>query len=180
VNQRSVIRNEVQAIIRFDKVEGDHQSDVLAWIDSGADLCRVAKPATPSKHLVSYFVLIDDGHYLLVHHRNAQMWLPTGGHVEEGEHPRDTVFREAKEELGINAELLHDSPILITCTQTQGLTAGHTDVSLWYTVRGDRTQDPTWDEGEFLDVNWFERNSIPFGLSDPHLGRFVDKLERIT
>jgi 8-oxo-dGTP pyrophosphatase MutT (NUDIX family) len=38
---------------------------------------------------------------LLVDHKNARLWLPTGGHVEEGEDPRATVVRELKEELGL-------------------------------------------------------------------------------
>ncbi|MEE3919135.1 NUDIX domain-containing protein [Micromonospora sp. BRA006-A] len=31
------------------------------------------------------------------------MWLPSGGHVEPGEHPADTVRRELREELGVAA-----------------------------------------------------------------------------
>ena len=33
----------------------------------------------------------------------ASLWLPTGGHVEPGEDPSDTVERECQEELGIPA-----------------------------------------------------------------------------
>lgn len=112
---RSRIRREVECIKPLDQTERDHQSDALAWIDSGAELFRLEKPAIPPKHLVSYFVLIDADHYLLVHHRNAQLWLPTGGHVDPGEHPRQTLFREATEELGVEVTLLRDEPILVTC-----------------------------------------------------------------
>ena len=89
---RSRIRREVECIKPLDQMERQHQEDTLAWINSGAELCRLEKPARPPKHLVSYFVLIDADNYLLVHHRNAQLWLPSGGHVDPGEHPRETVF----------------------------------------------------------------------------------------
>ena len=45
--------------------------------------------------------IVDGDHVLLVDHRMAQLWLPNGGHVEPGEHPRDTVVRELKEEIGL-------------------------------------------------------------------------------
>src|ERR1044072_5276694 len=98
---RSAMRAEVASIVPFDSLERGHCEDALAWIDSGAELCRVQKPATPPKHLVSYFVLVDhhQDHVLRVDHKNAELRLPTGGHVEPGEHPRATVARELREEL---------------------------------------------------------------------------------
>ena len=90
---RYSIRGEVASIKPLDEVERIHQADALAWIDSGAPLCRTAKPATPPKHLVSYFAVVDEDNILLVDHKSAQLWLPPGGHVEPGEHPRETVKR---------------------------------------------------------------------------------------
>ena len=97
---RSAIRQEVASIEPFDAIEHAHRQDVLAWIDAGAELCRLHKPATPAKHLVAYFVLVDEDHVLLVDHKNARLWLPSGGHVEPGEHPRATVARELEEDSG--------------------------------------------------------------------------------
>jgi 8-oxo-dGTP diphosphatase len=97
---RAAIRREVASIRPFDEQEAIHRADALAWIDSGAPLFRYAKPATPPKHLVSYFAVVDGTHILLVDHKNAQLWLPPGGHVEPEEYPRKTVERELFEELG--------------------------------------------------------------------------------
>ncbi len=66
---RQHIYNEVKAIIPLDKHEEQDQHAVLAWINSGVDLCRVEKPATPPKHLVAYFVLVDGDYLLLVNHK---------------------------------------------------------------------------------------------------------------
>lgn len=100
VGMRAHIRNELTAITPLDATEREHLADALAWVDSGAELCRVVKPATPPKHLVSYFAVVDGEHIVLVDHKNAKLWLPTGGHVVPGEHPRTTVLREFEEELG--------------------------------------------------------------------------------
>src|SRR5687767_6375732 len=92
-HMRAVVRAELEAIVPFDALESEHLSDALDWVDSGAELFRVAQPATPPKHLVSYFAVVDSEHILLVDHKNAQLWLPAGGHVEPLEHPRATVER---------------------------------------------------------------------------------------
>jgi 8-oxo-dGTP diphosphatase len=118
-------------------------------------------------------VLIDGDYVLLVDHINAELWLPTGGHVDPDENPRETVKREAFEELGIEANFMYPSPIFLTVTETVGLTAGHTDVSLWYVLRGDRTEQLDFDGSEFREVRWFHRNHVPLDRSDPHMERFL-------
>lgn len=173
---RQAIRDELSSIVPLDALERSQIADALAWIDSGVELCRLAKPATPPQHLVSYFVVVDDDHVLLVDHRNAQRWLPPGGHVEEGEHPRATVLRELQEELGIVASHPIAAPLMLTVTTTVGLTAGHTDVSLWYVVRADRTALMQFDEDEFLSIRWFRFDEVPYERAEPHLKRFLGKL----
>ena len=174
---RSTIRAEVALIEPIDGMEREHIADTLAWIDSGVELCRLEKPATPPKHLVSYFALIDGEHVLLVDHKHAQLWLPSGGHVESGEHPRATVARELREELGIELkQQLLGPPLMLTCSLTVGTTAGHTDVSLWYVVNADRRRPIQFDTEESNSVRWFSFNEARVARSDPHLGRFLSKL----
>jgi len=173
---RAAIRKEVELIQPLDEMERESKLDVLAWIDSGAELCRLEKPATPPKHLISYFAVVDDDHLLLVDHINAELWLPTGGHVDPGEHPRDTVLREAEEELSIEGEFLGEGPIFVTITETVGKTAGHMDVSLWYVLRGDRKASLDFDDSEFHEVRWFHKNDVPLDRTDKHMSRFLQKL----
>jgi 8-oxo-dGTP pyrophosphatase MutT (NUDIX family) len=176
---RQKIYSEIESIVPLDALEAAHRADALAWVASGAELCRLAKPATPAKHLVSYFAVIHAQSILLVDHKNAQLWLPSGGHVESGEYPRETVTRELFEELGFEAPHPIGSPLMITSSETVGLTSGHTDVSLWYLVHVDRKQSITYDEAEFNDVQWFDFSEIPYERSDPHMRRFIEKL-RLT
>jgi 8-oxo-dGTP pyrophosphatase MutT (NUDIX family) len=173
---RKQIRNEFSSIHPFDTVERNDIAACLTWIDSGVELCRLARPATPPMHLISYFAVIDDDHVLLVDHRNAQLWLPAGGHVEPGEHPRVTVARELEEEFGFAAPHAIGAPMFVTVTETVGLTAGHTDVSLWYVVHASRQQTIRFDEREFHGVRWFRFDEVPFERADPQLKRFLNKL----
>lgn len=176
------IHQQIAAIVRaiqpHDTLEADHIRDTLAWIESGAPLYRIDKPATPPKHLVSYFVLLDphNRQLLLVDHRKAGLWLPSGGHVEPGEHPRAAVERELWEELQIAARFMFPEPLFLTVTQTVGQTAGHTDVSLWYVLQGDCRQPLMYDAEEFAGVAWFPLDGLPLQRSDPHMARFGAKL----
>jgi 8-oxo-dGTP pyrophosphatase MutT (NUDIX family) len=43
---------------------------------------------------------------LLIHHRQLDKWLPLGGHIELDEDPEQAALREAKEESGLDVELL--------------------------------------------------------------------------
>jgi hypothetical protein len=70
----------VGAIEPWDDPERAHLKTAMRWIASEAPLYRVRKPDVPAMHLVSYFVVLDDTHgqLLLVAHRKAGLWLPTG------------------------------------------------------------------------------------------------------
>lgn len=56
-------------------------------------------------------LIVDEESLLLLYHRKLNSWLPPGGHVEEGELPHEAALREAKEETGLDVELLVDDPM---------------------------------------------------------------------
>jgi 8-oxo-dGTP pyrophosphatase MutT (NUDIX family) len=58
---------------------------------------------------VAIFVVLD-GKILLIHHRKLNKWLPLGGHIELDEDPEIAALREAKEESGLEVELLGERP----------------------------------------------------------------------
>jgi len=58
---------------------------------------------------VAIFV-VRDSKVLVVHHRNLNKWLPLGGHIELDEEPEQAALREAKEESGLEIELLGERP----------------------------------------------------------------------
>ncbi|WP_435150888.1 NUDIX hydrolase [Micromonospora aurantiaca (nom. illeg.)] len=187
------MRDEIRALVEElppgDELEVRHREAALTWLAGTEDIFRRAKPRTPSPHLVAYFLLRDpaDGAVLLVDHRLAGMWLPSGGHVEPGEHPADTVRRELREELGVSAVFappFGERPAFLTVTETVGPPEHrHTDVSLWYVLSADRGRRFTPDPVEFAGIRWWtpaEVNEAPAGTIEPHLGRMLAKLAATT
>jgi len=176
----------VAAIEPYDDTERADQADVLGWLASTPDIYRRVKPATPPRHLVSYAVLTSprNGHVFLVDHRLAGLWLPTGGHVEPQEAPAVTAAREAREELGIEADfsIAGRRPVLVTVTQTTGPDS-HTDVSLWFLLAGYPGMPVVLDPGEFAGGRWWtgpELESADPALFDPAMGRFLAKLRSLA
>jgi 8-oxo-dGTP diphosphatase len=182
---REEIRGLVSQLTPADAIEDEHRRQALAWLDSTSDIFRRIKPCTPSPHLVSYFLLIDHdrGGVLLVDHRKAGLWLPTGGHVEPGEHPAATVRREAAEELSIDAVFspVHgEKPMFVTVTPTIGGPTQHTDVSLWFILSCGMEHPLAPDPGEFRAALWWTRDQIDRAspaLFDPHLSRMLRKFD---
>lgn len=175
---RTAIEHLVSAIIPFDELEQEHTEFVLRWLKSGAEIFRTG-PETPNPHLVSYFVVADveERKLLLVDHNRGERWFPTGGHVEPGEHPKSAVQREAEEELGIEADFLCDRPLLVAVTESVWYTEKHTDISLWYLLRADSKRQLNFNKKELHGIEWFGWDQIPFESSDPHLRRFIQKME---
>jgi 8-oxo-dGTP diphosphatase len=182
---RALVSELVAAVDPCDTREAADQADILAWIASGKQLFRTAPPATPPKHLVVYFIPVDtaNGCLLLGDHRKSGLWLPPGGHVEEGEDPRQAVIRETREELGIAAEF-HPAfgggkPFFLAVTPTNSANS-HLDVDLWFVLRAERDAPLFPDPREFRGVRWFgldERRDWPADTYDPEMDRFAGKLK---
>jgi 8-oxo-dGTP diphosphatase len=182
---KSIIADLVSGLEPADDLGRQHRADTLGWLAGTDDIFRRAKPATPSPHLVSYFLLVDRParSVLLCDHRLAGLWLPTGGHVEPGEHPLDTVRREAAEELGIDAQLdpaFPGRPFFLTVTPTtEPPPARHLDVSLWFALAGQVGQPLRPDEREFKGVRWWttaELHRADLTRFEPHLLRALAPL----
>ncbi|GAA3588107.1 NUDIX hydrolase [Nonomuraea rosea] len=167
----------------WDEQERTHLATVAEWVASGAQLWRTRKPDVPPMHLVSYFVAFDEARseLLLVGHRAAGLWLPSGGHVEPMEDPWDAVVRECAEELHVPAvpsAVSGEKPFFVTVTRTRGH-GQHTDVSLWFILRSAAGDVVSFDEGEFEAIKWLSLPQVlaePGDALDPHMHRFTSKL----
>jgi len=54
--------------------------------------------------------IVHSGRLLLIHHRALDKWLPLGGHIELNEDPEQAALREAREESGLEVELIGERP----------------------------------------------------------------------
>lgn len=179
----ATVRGLVGGIEPIDDMAAAHRAAALQWLDGTDDIVRREKPRTPSPHLVSYFLLVDRpaASVLLCDHRLSGLWLPTGGHVEPGEHPAATVRREAAEELGVRLEPDYDGrPFFLTVTETIGPPESrHTDVSLWFALAGRVGQPLRPDDREFAGVKWWSVAELEHrdpSRFEPHLGRALTAL----
>lgn len=173
----SVISEVLHSLPPGDATENTTRQRALDLVASGAPLIRQAVNF-PDPHLVSYVLLTDGERILLADHRKSGLWLPTGGHVDVGEHPRDAALREAQEELGIAGSLISPDPLFITLQKTKSATP-HTDLSFWYVMHGAPDISYDWDPGEFHQIRWFTPGDIPLKQTDPNLPRFLSKLHRL-
>jgi 8-oxo-dGTP pyrophosphatase MutT (NUDIX family) len=57
------------------------------------------------RHFTVAVFVVWEGKVLLHRHRKLGMWLPPGGHIEEGELPDEAAVREVWEETGVRVEL---------------------------------------------------------------------------
>ena len=129
---------------------------------------------------VAIFV-VRDGKILLIHHRKLDKWLPLGGHIELDEDPERAALREAKEESGIEVELLGERPPT-TSPGTRALIAPrfldihrindtHEHIGMIYWARPLLAEDhrpvpnavsanPTLAAEEHHDIRWCSREDL--------------------
>src|SRR5581483_111070 len=60
---------------------------------------------------VSIFI-VQDKKVLFIFHKQLNKWLPIGGHIELDENPEQAALREAREESGLEVELVGTRPPL--------------------------------------------------------------------
>lgn len=70
----------------------------------------MGKPSTVNlrKDFVVAGYVVKDGKVLLIDHKKLGKWLPIGGHMEPNETPDQAMIREAKEEAGIDVEIISE------------------------------------------------------------------------
>ena len=111
---------------------------------------------------VAIFV-VHDGKVLLIHHRKLDKWLPLGGHIELDEDPETAALREAKEESGLDVELVGERPptteqgtralIAPRFLDIHRITDTHEHIGMIYWARP-RNGEATLSADEHRDIRW--------------------------
>ena len=103
-------------------------------------LCSMGSGRMDRHFTVAVFV-VWEGKVLLHWHRKLGMWLPPGGHIEEGELPDEAAVREVWEETGLRAALVGErrediaDPVQLhrpAGIQLENIGPGHQHIDLIY------------------------------------------------
>jgi ADP-ribose pyrophosphatase YjhB (NUDIX family) len=112
--------------------------------------------------------IVFDGKVLLVNHPRYDLWLPPGGHIELDEDPEEALFREIKEETGLEVEILSTKPnldfpgnkyiYLPAYISVHDANPPHKHIGLSYFAKAKNAQNLKSDE--HTETRWFSADEI--------------------
>lgn len=115
--------------------------------------------------------IIEDGKILLTKREDFEIWCLPGGHCDPGESLAQAAVREAKEEIGLDVQLLH----LVGMYSRPAWRNGqyHLAVFAAAVIGGELKMQPT----EVIDIARFSRDEIPAEIVLGHRQRCFDALD---
>ena len=114
--------------------------------------------------------IVYDNKVLLIFHKKHNMWLQIGGHIELNEDPEQALFREVKEECGLDIEIIGEKQPKFEMKGTKFLYVPvfmnihdineiHKHIGLIYFAKA--TSDKlVLSEREHSDIRWFGKEDL--------------------
>lgn len=126
------------------------------------------------RHFTVAIFVVHNRMVLLLKHRKLNMWLPPGGHMDEGELPDQAAIREVKEETGLDIVLVGDKGLEISYPQqliiprgiqVEEIEPGHQHIDLIYfaTVKG--KVEFTMNK-ESKEMGWYSLENLPLEVNE--------------
>lgn len=126
-----------------------------------------------TRHFTVSTFIVHAGKVLLHLHKQLGIWLPPGGHIDRDELPQEAALREAKEETGLDIELigesgpLPDGSTMLTLPRAMNLhyiNPFHQHIDMEFLARC-RDTEPCLqpDKGESPKLKWFSREDLDSG-----------------
>ena len=106
---------------------------------------------------------------LLIHHRKLGLWLPVGGHIQENETPDESLLREIKEEVGIDAGIINSNDLPLEGNAKKNLaipfnvnvhSVGDHEHSCFFYVCQAINPEKLKINHEIKNFGWFSRNDL--------------------
>jgi 8-oxo-dGTP pyrophosphatase MutT (NUDIX family) len=129
----------------------------------GRSLPSVSGDRRTGRHFTVAVSVTWEGKVLLHRHRKLGMWLPPGGHIEEGELPDEAAVREVREETGLVVDLVGEKrediadPVQLhrpAGVQLENIGPGHQHIDLIYFARPAGSTEIRWEFGADK-VGWY-------------------------
>ena len=120
-----------------------------------------------------------DNKVLLIFHKKHNMWLQIGGHIELNEDPDEALFREVKEECGLEIEMVGKKEPQIEVKGHKFLYAPafmnihdtsetHKHIGLVYFAKA-KSDNIILSQREHSDIRWFSKEDLDnpeFGVNE--------------
>lgn len=114
--------------------------------------------------------IVHDKKVLLIFHKKHNMWLQIGGHIELNEDPDEALFREVKEECGLDIEIIGGKQPNIEMKGTKFLYAPvfmnihdinetHKHIGLIYFAKA-KSDKFVLNNKEHKDIRWFTKEDL--------------------
>lgn len=123
--------------------------------------------------------VVNGNRVLLIFHKKLQRWLPLGGHIELDEDPEQALFREVKEESGLDIEVIAEKPNVQfggkkllyapTFLDIHDISETHRHIGLVYFARA-KSDEIRLAPDEHEQIRWFAESD----LDDPQFEIFPD------
>lgn len=137
---------------------------------------KLTKNVNSDEHICSFFIPVNrqTGSVYLGHHIKANSWIPPGGHINELEHPVETVIREFFEELGHKIDKNKISPLNLSIKDISDNPRNPCKVhyDLWYVVDSPKT-DFAFIKREYYDARWMTINEAMEVMNIPLYKKIV-------
>lgn len=118
--------------------------------------------------VVNVYIIYKDK-VLLIHHKELNKWLPIGGHIELDEDPEQALFREVKEECGLEIEILEEKPSVHsegtkflyspTFLDIHKISETHKHIALNYFAKA-KLDKVIINEEEHNEIRWFSKEEL--------------------
>ena len=118
--------------------------------------------------VVNIYIVFEDK-VLLIHHKKLDRWLPIGGHIELDEDPEEALFREVKEECGLEIEVLAERPSIQseetkflpspTFLDIHKISQSHRHIALCYFAKA-KSDKVVLNKEEHNEIRWFSEAEL--------------------
>jgi 8-oxo-dGTP diphosphatase len=142
---------------------------------------ELVREDNPKSHFCVYFLPFNPKNkkVFIVHHKKANLWITTGGHIEKDESISKALSREVKEELGLSLNKNQiKEPFLLTITDINNppqVCRVHFD--LWHLIQTDG-ENFNLDCQEFYQSQWINIHQARKFVTDANHQKAFSLLEK--